>query len=77
MTDVDLHLMHKWAIESAERYNRRCRRLVALILAGRTNWMKDHILMYKTDMLRLSHEHAQRDLDKLWTYECERASFKD
>ena len=77
MTDTDLQIMNKWAIESAERYNRRCRRLVTLCLAGRTRWTEDRILTYRTEMMRLAHEYAQRDLDKVWTYECERASFKD
>lgn len=40
-----------------ERYNRRCRRLVALMLAGR-KVSGDHIMMLKTDMMRIGYESA-------------------
>lgn len=39
-----------------EKYNRRCRRLTALYMAGRK--MTDHIIIQRTDMMRLGYEAA-------------------
>jgi hypothetical protein len=56
----DIHLMRIIADKAAERYNRRCRRLVALYRAGRKvdarHW--DY-----TDCMRLQMESAAKDLD--------------
>lgn len=56
----DIHLLQLIADKAAEKYNRRCRRLVALYRAGRKvdarHW--DY-----TDCMRLMAESTARDLD--------------
>lgn len=43
-----------------EKYNRRCRRLTALYMAGRK--ITDHIILYKTDMMKIGYEMALKSL---------------
>ena len=56
----DIYILQRVADKAAERYNRRCRRLVALYRAGRKvdarHW--DY-----TDCMRLQMESTARDLD--------------
>lgn len=75
MNGTDFQMMRAWADEAMERYNRRCRRLVALYMAGRN--VTDHIILLRTDERRIAYETAVRDIEKVWTYECERASYGD
>ena len=60
MTLNDVNLLRLIAEKAAERYNRRCRRLVALYRAGRKvdarHW--DY-----SDCMRLQMESTARDLD--------------
>ena len=56
----DIYILQRVAEKAAEKYNRRCRRLVALYRAGRKvdarHW--DY-----TDCMRLQMESTARDLD--------------
>ena len=56
----DIYILQRVADKAAERYNRRCRRLVALYRAGRKvdarHW--DY-----TDCMRLMMESTARDLE--------------
>ncbi|WP_295099130.1 hypothetical protein [uncultured Fibrobacter sp.] len=56
----DIYILQRVAEKAAEKYNRRCRRLVALYRAGRKvdarHW--DY-----TDCMRLMAESTARDLD--------------
>lgn len=56
----DIYILQRVADKAAERYNRRCRRLVALYRAGRKvdarHW--DY-----TDCMRLQMESTAKDLD--------------
>lgn len=56
----DIYILQRVAEKAAERYNRRCRRLVALYRAGRKvdarHW--DY-----TDCMRLQMESTARDLE--------------
>lgn len=47
-------------LRRVERYNRRCRRIVSLVLAGRK--IDDHVLKYRTDMMRIGYELDLKDL---------------
>lgn len=59
-TLIDIYILQRVADKAAERYNRRCRRLVALYRAGRKvdarHW--DY-----TDCMRLMAESTARDLE--------------
>lgn len=56
----DIHLLRIVADKAAEKYNRRCRRLVALYRAGRK--VKAKSWDY-TDCMRLMAESTARDLE--------------
>lgn len=56
----DIHLLQLIAEKAAEKYNRRCRRLVALYRAGRK--VDSHHWDY-TDCMRLQMESTAKDLD--------------
>jgi hypothetical protein len=56
----DVNLLRIIAEKAAEKYNRRCRRLVALYRAGRK--VDAHHWDY-TDCMRLQMESTARDLD--------------
>lgn len=43
-----------------EKYNRRCRRITALFMAGRK--LTDHIIIQRTDMMRIGYEMALKSL---------------
>ena len=59
-TLIDIYILQRVADKAAEKYNRRCRRLVALYRAGRKvdarHW--DY-----TDCMRLMAESTARDLE--------------
>lgn len=72
MTTIkDIWILQTTADKMAERYNRRCRRLVALYRAGRKvdarHW--DY-----TDCMRLAMESAQKDLEYVITQQAMAAS---
>lgn len=72
MTTIkDIWILQTTADKMAERYNRRCRRLVALYRAGRK--MDAHHWDY-TDCMRLSMESAQKDLEDAITQQAMAAS---
>ena len=59
-TLIDIYILQRVADKAAEKYNRRCRRLVALYRAGRKvdarHW--DY-----TDCMRLMADSTARDLE--------------
>lgn len=59
-TLIDIYILQRVADKAAEKYNRRCRRLVALYRAGRKvdarHW--DY-----TDCMRMMMESTARDLE--------------
>lgn len=59
----DIDILRKAADEAEERYNRRCRRLVALYMAGRK--VDDHIILLRTYERRLGFESTRRDLENV------------
>ena len=56
----DIYILQRVADKAAEKYNRRCRRLVALYRAGRK---VDSRHWGYTDCMRLMAESTARDLD--------------
>lgn len=56
----DIHLLQRIADKAAEKYNRRCRRLVALYRAGRK---VDSRHWDYTDCMRMMMESTAKDLD--------------
>lgn len=48
-------------LREMEKYNRRCRRLVDLMFAGR-RVSGDHVLMLKTDMMRIGYEAYAKEI---------------
>lgn len=74
MTTIkDIWILQTTADRMAERYNRRCRRLVALYRAGRK--VDAHHWDY-TDCMRLSMESAQKDLEDAITQQAMAASVR-
>lgn len=69
----DIHLLRIVADKAAEKYNRRCRRLVALYRAGRKAEAKSWDY---TDCMRLSMESAQKDLEDVITQQAMAASVR-
>lgn len=72
MTTInDIYILQRVAEKAAEKYNRRCRRLVALYRAGRKvdarHW--DY-----TDCMRLMAESTARDLDMVITQQAQIAA---
>ena len=64
----DIYILQRVADKAAEKYNRRCRRLVALYRAGRKvdarHW--DY-----TDCMRLQMESTAKDLDIVITQQAQ------
>ena len=56
----DIYILQRVAEKAAEKYNRRCRRLVALYRAGRK--VDAHHWDF-TDCMRLQMESTAKDLD--------------
>lgn len=73
LTDIDV--LRMVAEDYAERYNRRCRRLVALYTNGRT--VDDNMILYKTDMRRLGYETTKKDLEDAMELAMTTASFRE
>lgn len=69
----DIYILQRVAEKASEKYNRRCRRLVALYRAGRKvdarHW--DY-----TDCMRLQMESAQKDLEYVITQQAMAASVR-
>ena len=59
-TLIDIYILQRVADKAAEKYNRRCRRLVALYRAGRK---VDSRHWDYTDCMRMMMESTARDLD--------------
>lgn len=59
-TLIDIYILQRIADKAAEKYNRRCRRLVALYRAGRK---VDSRHWDYTDCMRLMAESTARDLE--------------
>lgn len=59
-TLIDIYILQRVADKAAEKYNRRCRRLVALYRAGRK---VDSRHWDYTDCMRLMAESTARDLE--------------
>lgn len=47
-------------LREMEKYNRRCRRITLLALAGRK--LTDHIVKYRTDMMKLGFESNMKEI---------------
>ena len=75
MTTInDINMIREAHEQAAERYNRRCRRLVALFTAGRK--VTDHMILYKTDMRRLAYESTLKDMDYVMEFQAQLASME-
>ena len=59
-TLIDIYILQRIADKAAERYNRRCRRLVALYRAGRK---VDARHWAYTDCMRMMMESTAKDLE--------------
>ena len=70
----DINIIREAHERAAERYNRRCRRLVALYTAGRN--VTDHMILYKTDELRLAYESTLKDMDYVMEFQAQMASME-
>lgn len=72
MTTIkDIWILQATADKMAERYNRRCRRIVALLKGGRKPASRSWDY---TDCMRLAMESAQNDLDIVMTQKAMAAS---
>lgn len=69
----DIHLLQRITDKAAEKYNRRCRRLVALYRAGRKPASRSWDY---TDCMRLAMESAQKDLEDVVTQQAMAASVR-
>ena len=67
----DIHLLQRIADKAAEKYNRRCRRLVALYRAGRK---VDSRHWDYTDCMRMMMESTAKDLDMVITQQAQIAA---
>lgn len=72
MTDLDFAI--KVADECERKAGRRARRLLALYMAGRTPATKQ---LEEYEVMVAVMENARRDVEKIWSFECEVASFKE
>lgn len=72
MTDLDFAV--KVADECERKAGRRARRLLALYMAGRTPATKQ---LEEYEVMAAVMENARRDVEKIWSFECETASFKE
>ena len=68
----DINLLRELFEEAAERYNRRCRRLVAIYTAGRK--VTDHVILLRTDERRLAYESTLKDMDNVMEFQAQMAS---
>ena len=59
-TLTDIHILTVTAERAAERYNRRCRRMLALYRAGRK---PNESCWNNTEAMRKTAEAARKDLD--------------
>jgi hypothetical protein len=67
----DIYILQRVADKAAERYNRRCRRLVALYRAGRK---VDSRHWDYTDCMRMMMESTAKDLDMVITQQAQIAA---
>ena len=72
MTDLDFAV--KMADECERKAGRRARRLLALYMAGRTPATRQ---LEEYEVMAAVMENAHRDVEKIWSFECEVASFKE
>ena len=74
MTTIkDIWILQTTADKMAERYNRRCRRLVALYRAGSKPASRSWDY---TDCMRLAMESTAKDLDEVMTQQAMAASVR-
>ena len=75
MTTInDINIIREAHERAAERYNRRCRRLVALYTAGRK--VDDHVILLRTDERRLAYESTLKDMDYVMEFQAQMASME-
>lgn len=72
MTDFDFAV--KVAEECERKAGLRARRLLSLYMAGRT---PAHKQLDEYEVMVLVMENARRDVEKIWSFECEAASFNE
>lgn len=53
-------MMRQFRLRDIEKYNRRCRRITALVLAGRK--IDDHMTIYHTEMMKLGFESNMKEI---------------
>lgn len=70
----DINTIREAHERAAERYNRRCRRLVALYTAGRK--VDDHVILLRTDERRLAYETTLKDMDYVMEFQAQMASME-
>ena len=71
---TELEFAVKVADECERKAFRRARRLLALYMAGRTPATRQ---LEEYEGMAAVMENARRDVDKIWSFECEIASFKE
>ena len=74
MTMTDLEFAIKVAEHCEKKAGLRARRLLALYMAGRTPATKQ---LEEYEVMAAVMENARRDVEKIWSFECEVASFKE
>ena len=72
MTDLDFAI--KVADECERKAGRRARRLLALYMAGRIPAARQ---LEEYEIMAAVVESTRRDVEKIWSFECEVASFKE
>lgn len=70
----DINIIREIHEQAAEIYNRRCRRLVALYMAGRK--VDDHVILLRTDERRLAYESTLKDMDYVMEFQAQMASME-
>lgn len=74
MTMTDLEFAVKVAEHCEKKAGRRAMRLMALYMAGRKPSQKQ---LDEYEVMLAVMDSTRRDVEKIWSFECEVASFKD
>ena len=74
MTMTDLEFAVKVAEHCEKKAGRRARRLLALYMAGRKPATRQ---LEEYEIMAAVVESTRRDVEKIWSFECEVASFKE
>ena len=74
MTMTDLEFAVKVAEHCEKKASRRAMRLMALYMAGRKPSTKQ---LDEYEVMLAVMDSTRRDVEKIWSFECEVASFKE